>query len=321
MKRRVAKLLKASPIIGEVISLLKSIRLKKSDISLYKFFEMLFKKLELDDILDRASGVAFSFTTAIFPAIIFIFTLIPFIQGYIQDYVQMPDLDNQIMAFLAEEIPVSMFDTVASTIQDILSIKRGSLLSFGVVFALFMATNGMLALMKTFNRCYKTAENRTYLKTHFIALMLTILLAFVMLFAVISLIIGQYVLELMQEWFLTEDYIVYMIIVLRFVIVFLIFFITISSIYYFAPAVHSRWKFLSPGSIIAAFLCIGVSFAFTSYINNFGTYNKFYGSIGALIALMLWLYMLSVILLLGFEINACLDKAQAMKLEKEKPAL
>lgn len=92
-------------------------------------------------------------------------------------------------------------------------------------------------------------------------------------------------------------------------IIFVVYLITISIIYYFAPAIHKKWQFFSPGSLIATLLCIAVSFGFSYYINSFGTYNKLYGSIGAMIAMMVWLFMLSVILLLGFEFNASIDKA------------
>jgi len=263
-------------------------------------------KLRNDEIITRANGVAFNFTLAIFPAIIFIFTLIPYIQ-----IPQLPDLDQQIMNFLSEWMPESMYDVASSTIQDIISNRRGGLLSFGFVFSLFLATNGMVSLMRAFNKCYRTVESRNFWKTRFIATSLTVMLALVLFLAMLLLVIGQQVIIFLEnaDWMVDiEEYIFYLVFALRFVVLFLIFLIAISSIYYLAPAVHDRWQFFSPGSLTASLLSLGITFAFTYYINNFGAYNKLYGSIGVLIALMIWLSMLSIIILIGFEINASIDK-------------
>jgi membrane protein len=243
---------------------------------------------------------------AIFPAIIFIFTLIPYIQ-----IEALPDLDQQIMDFLQSLMPSTMFDVASSTIRDIVSNRRGGLLSFGFLFSLLLATNGMMSLMKAFNKCYRTVENRSFFQSRFIATSLTLMLAVVLFFAMFLLVIGQQVIDFLRytPWIDVESYVFLLVLALRFIVLFFIFLVTISSIYYLAPAVHDRWKFFSPGSLTAAFLSLVVTFAFTFYINNFATYNKFYGSIGVLIALMIWLSLLSVIMLIGFEINASIDKS------------
>ena len=106
-----------------------------------------------------------------------------------------------------------------------------------------------------------------------------------------------------------------LVLILRIIVLYISFQISISSIYYFAPAVHERWHFLSIGSVFAAIACILSSVGFSYYVNNFGTYNKLYGSIGVIIVLMLWFYMLSLILLVGFEMNASLDMAKKEKLD------
>jgi len=172
-----------------------------------------------------------------------------------------------------------------------------------------MATNGMLSLMTAFNRCYKTSDKRGYFKTRLVATLLTIVLAFVLIFAIIILGVGQIALHYI-EGFLSGNYILYLLILLRYLILFLIFFVTISFIFHYAPAVTFRWRFFSVGSLLAAFLCILVSFAFSYYISTFATYNRLYGSIGALMGLMIWFYLLSIALLLGFELNASIDKAR-----------
>lgn len=306
MKQKILNKLKNSTHYLNLISLLKRVRLRRKGVSLYDIIDVFIEKLRNDEIVTRANGVAFNFTLAIFPALIFIFTLIPYIQI---EY--LPDLDQQIMSFLKGWMPSSMYDVASSTIEDIVSNRRGGLLSFGFLFSVFLATNGMISLMKAFNKCYKTVEKRSFLQSRFIATSLTFMLAIVLFIAMLLLVIGQQVINFLQEapWIDIESYVFLLVLALRFIVLFFIFLVAISSIYYLAPAVHDRWRFFSTGSLIAAFLSLIVTFAFTFYINNFATYNKFYGSIGVLIALMVWLSLLSVIMLIGFEINASIDKS------------
>jgi membrane protein len=115
---------------------------------------------------------------------------------------------------------------------------------------------------------------------------------------------------------LNQDILYYGILTLKFLVIFILFLITISVIYYFGPALHNRWTFISIGSFIATLLSLLVSYFFSYYITNFGTYNKIYGSIGAMIAMMVWIYMISVILLVGYEVNASIDQAAAQSDEE-----
>jgi len=306
MKRKILDKIINSTHYLNLVDLAKRIRFRRKGVSLYDIIDVFIEKLQNDEIVTRANGVAFNFTLAIFPAIIFIFTLIPYIQ-----IEELPDLNQQIMSFLEDWMPASMFDVASSTIEDIISNRRGGLLSFGFLFSLFLATNGMMSLMKAFNKCYRTKENRSFFQSRFIATSLTLMLAVVLFIAMLLLVIGQQVIVFLREtpWIDVESYVFLLVFALRFIVLFFIFLVAISSIYYLAPAVHDRWQFFSPGSFTAAFLSLIVTFAFTFYINNFGTYNKFYGSIGVLIALMIWLSLLSVIMLIGFEINASIDKS------------
>lgn len=306
MKRKILNKILDSRLYHNLISFLKRIRFQRKGVSLYDIIEVFIEKLQNDEIITRANGVAFNFTLAIFPAIIFVFTLIPYIQ--ISD---LPELDQQIMQFLEDWMPTAMYEVASTTIEDIISNRRGGLLSFGFLFSLFLATNGMMSLMKAFNKCYRTVENRSFFQSRFIATSLTFMLAVVLFFAMLLLVIGQQAINFLQSapWIDIEGYVFFLVLALRFIVLFLIFLVAISSIYYLAPAVHDRWQFFSPGSLTAAFLSLLVTFGFTFYVNNFATYNKFYGSIGMLIALMIWLSLLSVIMLIGFEINASIDKS------------
>ncbi len=296
-------------------SWLKKIKIKGSEhLTLYKFFKIFLYNISEDEIMDRSNGVAFNFILAIFPTIIFLFTLIP----YISDFFPTVSTES-IMLFLSDYLPASMYEVISSTVHDILSKQRGGLLTFGFLFAMFLATNGMISLMSAFNACYKTVERRGFVRMRLTAYVLTMLLAMVLISAVVLLIVGEIMInkvtheisDLSQIRY--ENLYLYAIFILRFIVIFIVFFFAVSFIYYWGPAVHYNWKFFSIGSFIATLACLGVSYGFSFYITNFASYNKVYGSIGALIALMVWIQLLTVVLLFGYEINASLHYGQKLE--------
>lgn len=302
MKSKIRRYAENHPSYTRLKARLRATRLKRSRVSLYTILKVFFHKLGTDDIFERANAVAFSFTLATFPGIIFLFTLIP--------YIPVPEMSTQILDFLREVMPYSIYEATATTIEDILSRRRGGLLSFVFFFALFMSTNGMMSLISAFSSCYKTHDDRSYLRVRLIATSLTFMLVFVLFLAMMLLIVGQLIINfLVEHQLLDSDYLFYLIVTLRFAVLFFIFLFAISLIYYVAPTIKDKWPFISPGSIIATLLMLAISFGFSYYINSFGTYNKLYGSIGVLIAYMVWIYFLSFVLLIGFEVNASIDKA------------
>ena len=305
---------------------LKKIKFKRYEgLSLYKFSKIFLHNIEEDEILDRSNGVAFNFIMAIFPAIIFFFTLIPYITVYFPTVSQ-----NSMMEFISEVMPANMFEVVTGTIGDIIKNQRGGLLTFGFLFAVYLATNGMLALMRSFNSCYRTVEKRGMLRMRLTALGLTIILALSLFVAVTLLIVGQIAIDYVtvnahRLDINLDSYTIYFLLVLRFLVIFILFFIVISSIYYFGPAVHYNWDFFSVGSLLATLAGLGISYGFAFYVANFGTYNKVYGSIGVLIALMIWIQLLTLVLLFGYEVNASLHYGHKLQvvnenLKKEKSA-
>ncbi len=309
-----------------MLAWMKKIRFQKhEDVSLYRIVKRFLNNLQDDEIMDRANGVAFNFILAIFPAIIFLFTLIPYVTRYF------PDINrDSIIGFIRELaesglMPSGMYDVASTTITDIVSNQRGGLLTLGFLFALILSTNGMLALMRAFNACYKTIENRSGIKTRLIATALTINMTFVLFLTILLLVVGQLVIEYLllnfSEFtsFNLSTLEINILFALRFIVIFITFFLTISTIYYFGPAIHYNWRFFSIGSMVATLLCLAVSYGFSYYITNFGTYNKVYGSIGVLIALLVWVQLITVVLLVGYEINASIhDSIRAEALWKAR---
>ncbi len=286
----------------KIINILQKIYLWNTTVSLYLVLKILWKQIVTFDIDQRAASVSYSFLLAVFPGVIFLFTLIP--------YVPVEHLDILIMNLLRDAMPKGIYDNISGTIQDIVSHRRSDILSFGFFMTGFAATNGMMALMRAFNMALHIQEKRNYFKARLIALFLTILLVVVFIASVVVLVVGTIVIDfLFKKGVLSADFNYYLLETLRYGGIFLLFYLVICSIYYFAPAVHKKLKFFNFGALIASILGILATNLFSYYLSNFDSYNKLYGSIGTLIALMVWIYLIALILILGFEINISVRNA------------
>lgn len=154
MKDRLVHIILQNRFFNQVINLLQRIKLGEAKVGLYDVIIIFIQKMSNNEILDRAKGVAFSFTVAIFPAIIFLFTLVPFIQNFF------PDITSDvIIGFLKDILPTDLYSAAETTIHGIME-KNQRLLSVGFLLAFFLSTNGMINLMRAFNKCYKTKETR-----------------------------------------------------------------------------------------------------------------------------------------------------------------
>jgi membrane protein len=281
-------------------------------LSLYTVAVFFFGELKQGTLANKASSLAYNFMLAIFPATIFLFTLIP--------YIPIRHFQDQLLNLLAQVMPHDAFKTFETTITEIIKKPNGGLFSFGFLTTLFFATNGVSRLMQAFNKSSLIEETRSYLYRRWVALVLTIVISFSLLVAVIILILGHKTLHFLQHQFNSEAQGWFLVIaLLRWIIVVVIFFVTVSLLYRYGPAHKQRWKFLSPGSILATGLAVLTSLGFTYYINNFASYNKIYGSIGTLIVMMIWLYLNSLIILIGFELNASVELGKrSIKIVKPK---
>jgi membrane protein len=271
-----------------------------SKVSLYAFVIIFWKKLIHNNINSKASSVAFSLTLSLFPFILFSLTLLPYT----------PIEQTQVLDFLKNALPKGIFDFVNMTVQDIMSNKRQDLLSISFILGVYAATSGMAALIESFNSTFRYAEKRSFFKLRLIALYLMFLVAFVFLFAILTLVVSTIMLNALVELGWIQDSVFYYgILILKYLVVFFVFFLVVSLIYYVAPAIKKRWRFFSMGSLVASVLIIIVTNGFSYYLDHFASYNKLYGSIGTVIALMFWIYLLAFILMLGFEINASIMEA------------
>jgi membrane protein len=271
---------------------------------------LLLEKILLYNIDQRAAAVAYHFTLAVFPTILFLFTLIP--------YIPVPQLDYYIMNFMNDVMPKSFYELAAATIYDIVSRRQGGILSFGVLLALITATNGMSALMVSFNMANACNESRGYFKSKWIAMQLTLLLSFVLILAVIVIFVGGFVVDFLNQTFLkNNDLYIFLLNVLRYGVMFFTFLSAISIIYRYAPKLKHGWRFFNFGATIAALLIILATYGFSYYLSQFASYNKLYGSIGTFIALMYWFYLIALLLIFGFELNISIWNAKYRYIQKK----
>ena len=282
-----------------------------SCISLYAILIEFLHRLRTKDILEHAYSVAFNLTLSIFPATILLFTLLP--------YIPWPSLDQKIITLLQEALPEGLYAALTPTIQDTLETQRTGLLSLGLISTLYLSTNGMMSLIKTFDLFCQdiVPEQRSYFRKRMLAFSLMLFLGLVLLCAIVLLTAGSQALKYMlAHGFIASRLRFNLILVLRLITIALIFLVAISCIYYFAPSKRHQWPFFSAGACLATVLSLFASFGFSYYLNNFANYNRIYGSLGVIIALMTWLFLLSAILLIGFEFNASIDALSCASLQE-----
>lgn len=271
-----------------------------SGITLYEVFTFIIQETKKDSINTRASAISFSLFLSLFPAIIFLFTLLPLFT-FVQDYTTMLS-DN-----LRGVIPKSAHDYIFGIINDITSIKRDGLLSLGAGLALFFSSNGMLTLMSGFDKAYNdTFKPRSWWQTRLIAIALTIVLSLLLIVSLVMMVVEGKVMNFLAEAYSIPNVVLVLVSIFNYLFSIFMVYTGISLIYTFGPSMYRRIPFINVGSVIATVLSLLTSLGFSYFINNFGRYNEVYGSIGALMVVMIWIQLNSFILLLGFELNASL---------------
>jgi membrane protein len=270
------------------------------NLSVYAVIISLLNEIFEDSLLSKASALAYNFLLALFPGTLFLFTLIAYIPG--------DKFQAKLLELIHTVLPTYAYLAFETTIEDIVKHQNAGLLSLGFLTALYFATNGVSNLMRAFNDSSLILEKRTWLKRRMIAMTLTVVISIALIVAIAIMIAGESVIGYLQAHVASKSHFwIYVLLLSRWVIIVTIFFVTISLLYRYGPSHKLKWPFLSPGSILATGLAILTSAGFTYYINHFASYNKIYGSIGTVIVVMLWLYLNSAILLIGFELNASID--------------
>ena len=276
------------------------------------FFNSQVKKVGL---IDRARSIAFSFLTAIPASTIFICTLIP--------YLPVSQQIKRQLLFLTQDITPNQntYLLVKQFLEDFLDKPRVGLLSFGFVLALFYSSNAMIGIMRSFNRSLIYNRRRNPLQIRWMAIKLTTLVLFMVIGSIIILVTQAELLRSVLKWMhiRNNDHSArWLFRTIRWVVIIPLFYIAIACIYKYGPSVHKRWKLFSPGTLLATFLTILTTLAFSWWVNRFANYNKVYGSIGTVMVLMLLVYFNSLVLLIGYELNVSIHHLKVMAGETQK---
>lgn len=268
-------------------------------VSAKQFLIDLNQKINADNVYNGAAVLGFYLTLAIFPAIILLMTIIP--------YLPIAQVDEAIMELLGQALPDEAFDMVAGVVAEVAGNRRGGLLSFSLLGTIWVASTGMHAIMQQLNITYGAKEARSFIRARATAIMLSLMFGLLVVGAFTLIVLGGVI----QEWigfrFGFGAALLTFFAVFRWIVIVLSLLLGFAMIYRYAPNLKTKLVFISPGSVMGVALLIVVSLGFAVYTGNFADYNATYGSIGAVIVLMLWLYITGLVILLGSEVNALLE--------------
>jgi membrane protein len=268
----------------------------------------IWNEIEDDNVFNGAAALAFWLMLAIFPMAIFLLSLLP--------YLPIADLEQAIMDLMHQILPQNAADLFQGIVEDVTSQKRGGALTFGLLFTLWSASSGMYAIMQQLNITYDVTEERPFWKVRGTAILLLLIFVVLVVGAFSLVILGGVIQDQISAVFGRNQAVLIFFSVVRWIIIALFLSLGFACIYYFGPDVEQRFRFITPGSVIGVILLVIASLGFRFYITNFGDYSATYGSIGAVIILMLWLYIAGLVILIGSEINATAEDHTAYSKSK-----
>ncbi|MGI9546699.1 MAG: YihY/virulence factor BrkB family protein [Flavobacteriaceae bacterium] len=312
------------PIIKWVVRALKRIKLYAFEgLSLYDLIEMYIVGIVEGALSTRASAIAFSLFTALFPLLIFLITLIPFIIPYAS--VGTESFDAQFLLYMESFLPEATADYFRGIYQQIKEQKRGGLLSTAFLLSIFLMTNGVNAIFEGFEYSYHIELTRNFLKQYAYALMVGLILSVLFLVgAVVYVYFEFYILNYLSDLEVQtrgsnvqeSDIVVARIVKVLFLTV--LTYLTVAILYYFGTADSKKSRFFSYGALMTTLLIMLTSYLFGIYVDDFARYNELYGALGGLLILLFYIWLNSNLLLLGFELNATLNVLRKKPAENER---
>ncbi len=258
-----------------------------------------------DNILGRAAQLSYYFLLALFPLLLFLTTLLGFFAR------AGSELRKTLLEYLGAVMPASASQLIYGTVDEITRSAGGGKLSIGLIATLWAASSGMLAICEALNFAYKVKESRSWWKARLVALALTIILAILIISALILILLGGTIAERVANHFGFGDTFTLVWAILQWPIAVVFILLAFSLIYHFGPNLpYRRWRIVTPGSLVGVVLWLLASYGFRAYLNFFNSYSATYGSLGAVIVLMLWFYFTGAAILIGGELNSELEKTQ-----------
>lgn len=278
-------------------------------VAFYDVLRFFYRQIKTHGLTERASAIAYNFIMAIPPSLLFLFTLIPNLP-----FISKKSIQTQLHALVIDIVPNKIYNReVLKFVDSFIYDSKIGLLSFGLLLSLFFASNAMMGLVRSFNRKYEGFEKMKGLKKRWMAIKLTVL--------IFSLVLGYFILLISQgallKMIVTNKVWREVIYYTRWALIVLLIFFAIGFIFKYAPSVEKRWKLISPGTIITTILSIISTLGFSAFVNNFGRYNVLYGSIGTIMMVMALIYINSLAILIGFELNVSIKSLKAISLKRE----
>ena len=277
-------------------------------IALFDVISFFIKQVRTIGMTERASSIAFNFVMAIPPAIIFLFTLIPYLpitQAF----------QGELYSLIRDVIPGEKDNAVLiGFLQDFINNPRNGLLSLGFLLSLYFSSNAMMGIMRSFDKNYVGFTKRKGFNRRMVALKITAILYLIVFISLAALIAREVVL---QGLGIEAPQVIAIIMNLRWFVIVLLFFFCISFIYRHAPSVQKKWRLINPGSILATLLMLLMTLALSWWVSNFSQYNQLYGSIGTVLIIMILIFINSLILLIGFELNVSIHSLHTQAKERE----
>lgn len=259
-----------------------------------------------DDVLGRAAQLSYYFLLALFPALLFLTSLLGYMAG------EDSQLREGLFKYLATVLPGDASQLISKTVTDVTQSSGGGKLSFGILATLWAASNGMGAISESLNAAYDLKESRPWWKVRLTAVGLTLALTLLIVSALVLVLYGHDLADAVAikfglgEAFATAWKVIQWPLVLVFVL------LAFALIYYFGPDAHQQhWVWITPGAVVGVALWLLISFAFKAYLSYFNSYSATYGSLGAVIILMLWFYFTGAAILVGGEINSEIENEMA----------
>ncbi|GAB4510183.1 MAG: YihY/virulence factor BrkB family protein [Allomuricauda sp.] len=323
MSAAIEEQLEKIPVINWMVRILKKIKLKAFEgLSLYDLIEMYLVGIVKGTLSSRASSIAFSLFLALFPLLIFLLTLVPFIIPYVS--VGNENFDAQFLDFLESFLPSATSDYFGEIYQQIKDQKQGGLLSSAFILSIFLVANGVNAIFGGFENSYHVELTRNFFRQYAYALMVGLILSILLIVGAVAFVYFEfYIVEYTSEYLgKTLGYDVEKgdtvgIQIAKVLFFLFLSYITTAILYYFGTAEGRKARFFSAGALMTTLLFLLTSYLFGIYVDEFARYNELYGALGGLLILMVFIWLNSNILLLGFELNATLNSLKKRH-EKQK---
>ncbi len=300
MSLEIEERLRRIPVIRHLVRLTKMIKLPGfGGYSLYDLLETYTIGIIEGTFSSRASSIAFSFFMAVFPFLLFILNVIP--------YIRIENFQARFLTFINDMLPPQTHEFFYPVIEDIALNPRTGLLSFTFFLTLFLTANGVNAIFSAFEYSFHVDMSRGIFKQYLVALWVAVLLAILAIVSVGAILFGEYAVNFLK----TDEYIkneIFWINIVQFIVFALMLYIIVATLYHFGVKRGRQTPFFSIGALLTTFLFLITTYLFGVYINNFSQYNELYGSIGALLIMMVYIWINSNLMLLGFELNVSIDR-------------